>query len=151
MTGRSRAEDAPHAFGDEGRDERREPLGELELLERRELLSWVGEHLPEVRRTASGERPVYWILGLAFVLGLVAHVGGYELRTSTSGEPLGLIAELLYALGFALWTGVVVTLFVQIFPEAKRRQYKAALDAYEAARRTEEGAMSDEAPPPDAP
>jgi hypothetical protein len=150
MTGGRGTKDAPHASGDEGREGGRDPLGELEELERRELLSWVGEHLPEVRRTASGERPVYWILGLAFVLGLVAHVGGYELRTSTTGEPLGLIAELLYALGFALWTGVVVVVFVQIFPEAKRRQYQAALDAYEAARREDERAPNDEAPP-DAP
>jgi hypothetical protein len=35
----------------------------------------------------------------------------------------------------ALWTGVVVAVFVQILPEAKRRQYKRALDAYEAAQR----------------
>ena len=44
-----------------------------------------------------------------------------------------LLADLLYALGWALWTSVVVVLFVQIWPEAKRRQFKQALDAYEAA------------------
>ena len=43
------------------------------------------------------------------------------------------MADLLYALGWALWTGVVVVVFVQIYPEAKKRQYKRALDAYEAA------------------
>ena len=59
-------------------------------------------------------------------------------------EPLGLIADLLYALGFALWTGVVVAVFVQIIPEAKRRQYKEALDAYEAALHQEAGARSGE-------
>jgi len=46
---------------------------------------------------------------------------------------VALVADLLYALGFSLWTGVVVVVFVQIWPEAKRRQYKQALDAYEAA------------------
>ena len=68
------------------------------------------------------------------MVGLAAHVGGYALRTSTTGEPLRLIADLLYALGFALWTGVVVVVFVQIIPEAKRRQYKEVLDATAAKR-----------------
>jgi hypothetical protein len=45
------------------------------------------------------------------------------------------VADLLYSLGFALWTGVVVVLFVQIWPEAKRRQLKQWLDAYEEALR----------------
>lgn len=147
MTGGPGAKDAPHTFSDEDRAQGRDPLGGLGELERRELVAWVGEHLPEVRRTASGQRPVYWILGLALVVGLAAHVGGYVLRTSTADEPLGLIADLLYAVGFALWTGVIVVVFVQIIPEAKRRQYKAALDAYEAALREEAGARSAEASP----
>ena len=42
--------------------------------------------------------------------------------------------------GHALWTGVVVVVFLQIFPEAKRRHFKLALDAYEAALREEAGA-----------
>ncbi len=82
------------------------------------------------------------VLGVGLVAGLLAHVAGYALRASTTGEPLGLIADLLYALGFALWTGVVVAVFVQIIPEAKRRQYKEALDAYEAALHQEAGARS---------
>ena len=45
-----------------------------------------------------------------------------------------MIADLLYALGFALWTGVVLTLFVQVIPEVKRRQFRQALEAYEASR-----------------
>ena len=139
------AKDAPHTFSDEDRAQGQDPLRGIGEQERRELLAWVGENLPEVRRTASGQRPVYFILGIGLVIGLVAHVGGYALQASTTGEPLGLIADLLYGLGFALWTGVVVVVFVQIFPEAKRRQYKAALDAYEAALREEAGAGSEEA------
>jgi hypothetical protein len=69
------------------------------------------------------------------VVGLAAHVGGYLLGSSATTEPLGLVANLLYALGWALWTGVVVVVFVQIIPEAKRRGFKKALDAYEAAQR----------------
>jgi hypothetical protein len=69
------------------------------------------------------------------VVGLAAHVGGYLLKSSVTTEPLGLVADLLYALGYALWTGVVVVVFVQIIPEAKRRQFKQALDGYEAAQR----------------
>jgi len=34
-------------------------------------------------------------------------------------EPLLLVADLLYALGWSVWTGVVVVFFVQIWPEAK--------------------------------
>jgi hypothetical protein len=103
--------------------------------ERRELLAWVGENLPRVRRSAFEPRFLYWSLGIGLVVGLAAHVGGYLLRSSVTTEPLGLVADLLYALGYALWTGVVVAVFVQIFPEAKRRQFKEVLDAYEAAQR----------------
>jgi hypothetical protein len=111
------------------------------------LVDWVGEHLTYVRRTAFGQRPLYWILGISLVVGLAADVGGYLIRTSTTAEPLGLVGDLLYTFGWALWTGVVVVVFLQIIPEAKRRQYKRALDAYEAARREEAGARSDEASP----
>jgi hypothetical protein len=40
-------------------------------------------------------------------------------ETSVTTEPLLLVADLLYALGWSLWTGVVVVFFVQIWPEAK--------------------------------
>jgi hypothetical protein len=79
------------------------------------------------------------------VVGLAAHVAGYLLKSSVTTEPLGLVADLLYALGYALWTGVVVVVFVQVFPEVKRRQYKQALDAYEAAQRDQARAGSDQA------
>jgi hypothetical protein len=68
------------------------------------------------------------------VVGLAAQIGGYLLRSSVTTEPLLLVADLLYALGWSLWTGVVVVLFVQIIPEVKRRQFKQMLDAYEAAQ-----------------
>jgi hypothetical protein len=56
-----------------------------------------------------------------------------------------LVADLLYALGWALWTSVIVAMFVQIWPEAKKRQYKQALDAYEAAVARQAGAGSAQA------
>jgi hypothetical protein len=84
-------------------------------------------------------------LGIAFVVGLAAHVGGYLLKSSVTTEPLGLMADLLYALGWAMWAGVVVVVFVQLFPETKRRQFKQALDAYEAAQREQAQAGSDQA------
>jgi hypothetical protein len=104
------------------------------LLEDSAVRAWFKEHLPELRRSAEGNRLLYQSLTIAFVLGLAAHVGGYALSASSPGEPLGLIADLLYGLGFSLWTGVVVVLFVQVFPEVKRRQFKQAVDAYEATR-----------------
>jgi hypothetical protein len=91
---------------------------------------------------------VYWILGTGFVVGLAAHVGGFLLKTSTTTEPLSLVADLLYALGWSLWTGVIVVVFVQIWPEAKKRQYKQALDAYEAAVGRQARAGSGQAPDP---
>lgn len=130
MTGEPTATGAPRPLADEGTAGR---TGlDLGKLERDALLAWVGENLTLVRESASGQRVPYWILGIGFVVGLAAHIGGFLLKTSTTTEPLALVADLIYALGWALWTGVVVVFFVEIWPEAKRRQYKQALDAYEA-------------------
>ncbi|HLV98255.1 MAG TPA: hypothetical protein VKT82_06205 [Ktedonobacterales bacterium] len=93
--------------------------------------AWFAEHLPELRRSVSGQHFQYWSLGIAFILGLGAHVGGYLLKMVATPGPLGLLADLLYALGWSVWTGVVAALLVQVFPEAKRRQVTKALDAYE--------------------
>jgi hypothetical protein len=144
MSGGPRAKDAPHTLSEDERA-REQALFGLGEEERREVLAWVGENLPYVRRTAVGQRPVYWILGIGLAVGLAAYVGGYLIKTSTTTEPLGLVGDLLYTFGWALWTGVVVVVFLQIIPEAKRRQFKWALDAYEAALRKEAGAGSDEA------
>ena len=124
----SGAKNAPHPFTDEAR-----ALG-IDVDDPR-ALAWMEEHLPEFRQQVSGQRPLYWILGIGFVVGLAAHVGGFLLRSSVTTELFELLADLLYSLGFALWTGIVVGLFIQIWPEAKRRQLKQWLDAYEAARR----------------
>ena len=126
MTGGPGAEGAPHPFTD----------GELAA---------IGAYLPELRRSVAGQRILYTSLAIGFVVGLAAHVGGYLLRSSATTAPLGLVADLLYALGWALWTGVVVVVFVQIFPEAKRRQIMRGLDAYEAAMREKARAGGDQA------
>jgi len=110
------AEGAPHRYSDEE-------------------LAWMGEHLAQMRRSVSGQRLVLQSLGLGFVLGLAVYVGGYALKASATTEPFKLVADLLYALGFALWTGGVVALFVEVIPRVKQRQFKQALDAYEAALR----------------
>ena len=69
------------------------------------------------------------------MIGLAAYVAGYLLKSTATTEPLGLLADMLYTFGFALWTGAVVVVLVEIIPEAKRRQIKSALEAYEAIRR----------------
>jgi hypothetical protein len=66
------------------------------------------------------------------------------LRSSATTEPFGLLGDLLYTLGWALWTGVVVVVLVQLFPEAKERQIMRALDAYEAGLRDKARAASDQ-------
>ena len=98
-------------------------------------LDAIGDYLPELRRSLSDQSIVRTYLGIGFVVGLVAQIVGYLLRQSTGGEPFGLVVDLLYALGWALWTGVVVTFFVQVLPEAKRREVVAGLMAYEARQR----------------
>jgi hypothetical protein len=145
MTDGPGAKDAPHRFTDEERAPGQDVLSGMTELERRETLAWVGEHLPQVRRSIFEQRLLYWSLAIGFVVGLATHVGGYLLKSSVTTEPLGLVADLLYALGYALWTGVVVVVFVQVFPEAKRRQFKQALDAYEATLGEKARAGSDQA------
>ena len=146
MTGEPEAEGAPYPSTDE-RSQEQDVLG-LEKRDRDYLLAYVGEHLALVRQTASGQRPMYWILGIGFVVGLAAHAGGFLLKTSVTTEPLALVADLLYALGWALWTSVIVVFFIQIWPEAKKRQYKQALDAYEAAAGRQARTGSGQAPDP---
>jgi hypothetical protein len=142
------AKDAPHAISDEDRAQEQDPFRGMGELERRASLAWVGENLTEVRRAAFGQRILYWSLGIGFVIGLAADVGGYLIKSSTTtGSLFGLVGDLLYTFGWALWTGVVVVVFLQIIPEVKRRQYTGALDAYEAALREEAGARSDEVSP----
>jgi hypothetical protein len=126
MTGGPGAQGAPRAFSD------------LEL-------AWIAEHLTELRRDVSEPRLQYWTLAVTFVVGLAAHVGGFLLKLSATTPPLGLGADLLYTLGWALWTGAVVVVFVQIWPEAKRRQIAQYLAAYEATRR--DPAHAENAPP----
>jgi hypothetical protein len=97
--------------------------------------AWMAENLTDLEKSVTGQRILYTSLVIGFLVGLAAHVGGYALLSSAPREPLGLFADLLHALGWSLWTGVVVVVFVQIIPEAKRRQIRATLDAYEAFQR----------------
>jgi hypothetical protein len=143
MSEGSGAKEVPPPFTDEERGRGHELLG-LGEPERQAVLTWVGENLTQVRRSVYDQRLLHWSLGIGVVVGLAAHVGGYALTSWVTTEPLGLFADLLYALGYALWTGVVVVLFVQVFPEAKRRQFKQALDAYEAAQRDDARSARDD-------
>jgi hypothetical protein len=152
MTGEPEAQRAPDPSADE-RGQRQDVLG-LGERERDYLVAWVGENLTLVRRSASGQRPMYWVLGTVFVAGLAAHVGGFLLKTWETKEPLAVIGDLIYTFGWALWTGVVVVVFVQLWPEVKRRQFKQALDAYEAAATDQlhpRNAPPADSPPADSP
>ena len=137
MTEGSAAKGDPRPFTDEAR-----ALG-IDV-DNPDTLAWMREHLPGFRQEVSGQRPLYWILGIGFVVGLAAQIVGFLLKTSVTTEPLLLVADLLYAFGWSLWTGVVVVFFVQIWPEAKRRQLKRWLDAYEAALREKARAGGDQ-------
>jgi hypothetical protein len=108
--------------------------------------AWVGEHIGGLRQSAFEQGILYRSLLLAFVAGLIAHAVGFLLKSSATTEPLELIADLLYALGFALWTGVVVVLFVEVIPRAKERQIRGVLEAYEVVLRRADRAASAPAP-----
>src|SRR5262245_44204667 len=95
-------------------------------------VTWMAEHAAGLRRSVFGHRYLYWSLAIAFVLGLVLQIVGYVVRSASPQEPIGLITDLGYALGWAMWTGVVVVVFVQLVPEAKERQILRALEAYDA-------------------
>ena len=74
---------------------------------------------------------------LAFLLPAATFVGyviGYLLKTTATGEPLGLLADMLYTFGFALWTAAVIVVLLEVIPDIKRRQIRGALEAYEATR-----------------
>lgn len=142
MTSGPGAQEAPRSFSDGDRAQGPDPFADLGDAERRAALAWIGKNLPEVRRSVYGQRILYWSLGIGFLVGLGADVGGYLIKSSTTTQPLGLVGDLLYTFGWALWTGVVVAVFLQIIPEAKRRQYERALHAYEAALRDDAGART---------
>ena len=97
--------------------------------------AWMDEHATELRRTVSDQRILWTSLAIAFVIGLAAQIGGYAIRSTAPKEPLALAADLLYALGWSLWTGAVVVVLVQVVPEMKRRQIQRALDSYDAVKR----------------
>ena len=83
MTGEPGATQAPRPLADD--DARGQDVFGLGERERDALLAWVGENLTLVRRSASGQRILYWGLGITFAVGLAAHVGGFLLKSSLVG------------------------------------------------------------------
>jgi hypothetical protein len=93
---------------------------------------WMDRHIDELRKSVSERRLRYQVLWIGVAAGLVLYAIGYWLKASFSAGVLGLLADLVYTLGFSLWTGVVVVVMVEIIPSAKERQITRSLDAYEA-------------------
>jgi hypothetical protein len=96
-------------------------------------VEWITNHLGEMRKGVNEHRIRNQTLWTGLGIGLVVHVVGFLLKTSSAGEPMGVLADLLYTLGYALWTGVVVVALVEIIPAAKERQISQWLDAFESA------------------
>ena len=105
------------------------------LLRDPDAQAWFEQHLAELREDAYGQRILYFVLAATFVVGFLGYIVGYLLKLSATTEPLGLIADMTYTFGFALWTAAVIVVLVEIIPEVKRRQIRRALGAYEAVRR----------------
>ena len=97
--------------------------------------AWFEEHLTELRQNAFEQRFLYVVLAATFVVGLVLYIAGYLLKTTAPAEPLGLVTDMVYTFGFALWTAAVIVVLLEIVPEVKRRQIRRALEIYEATRR----------------
>jgi hypothetical protein len=141
-------EDARQVGQGEPAREGGEPFG-LEGEYRQATYSWMREHLPEMQRAAFGDRLLYQSLGFCLVVGLLAYAGGYLLRSSDPAEPLGLLADLLYTLGYALWTGAVVVALLEVVPRVKQRQFREALQAYEREQGEEGAGANPDARDPD--
>jgi len=112
-------------------------------------LAWAEAHMRDLRGTVADRRIRYWTLWTALGLGLVVHVAGFLIKSSVTGEPLAVLADLLYTLGYALWTGVVVVSITEVIPAAKERQVSRALDEYEAALRSRARSNSRQSHSPD--
>jgi hypothetical protein len=98
-------------------------------------LDYLEQYLPDLRRSLTDQSIARTYMAIGFGLGLTAQVVGFLLRPLGGQDIVGLFIDLLYTLGLALWTGVVVALFVQVLPEAKRRQVAQAVAAFEARQR----------------
>ena len=109
------------------------------LLSDPDAQAWFEQHLAELRQDAYGQRILYFVLAATFVVGFLGYIVGYLLKSSATTEPLGLIADMTYTFGFALWTAAIIVVLIEIIPEAKRRQIRRALEAYEAIRREKAG------------
>ena len=106
-------------------------------------LTWIGALVTDLRRSVTERRIRNGLLWTGLAIGLVAQVSGFLLKASVTGEPIGVLADLLYTLGWALWSGVVVVALVEIIPAAKERQISRALDVYEASLQSRASATDD--------
>ncbi|HEY7738753.1 MAG TPA: hypothetical protein VIC63_06975 [Candidatus Limnocylindria bacterium] len=95
----------------------------------KEELDWMASHLDETMDWARGERTIVWTLVVAFVAGLGVYVTGFAVAHGDlalpAGWPTDLVGDLLTSLGVALWTSVVIAVFLEVLPQAKRRQARA--------------------------
>jgi hypothetical protein len=86
----------------------------------KEELDWVAANLEDAMGWARGRYIVRWTLVGTFLTGLVVHVLGFGLTsgglTLPAGWPADLIGELLSSLGIALWTSVILVVFLEILP-----------------------------------
>ena len=101
------AKGSPPMSTDEQRAPGQDVFAGLGELERRESLAWIGEHLPQVQRSITGQRLLYQSLGVGFVVGLAAHVGGYLLKSSATMEGLTVAAVLLGGSVVGQWVSFV--------------------------------------------
>lgn len=92
----------------------------------KEELDWVAANLDDMQAWARGDRIWSWTLVGTAIAGLAVHVLGFALASEAlalpGGWPSELIADLLANLGIALWTSVIIVLFVDALPAWNRRR-----------------------------
>ena len=77
--------------------------------------AWFEEHRAQLRKNAYGHGFLYWMLAITFIVGLAAYIAGYLLKSSATTEPLGLLADMAYSFGFALWTPAIIVVLSRSF------------------------------------
>ena len=119
MTGEPGATGAPRPLTDE-HAQGQDVLG-LGERERDALLAWVGENLTLVRRSASGQRILYWSLGSCFVVVWPLTSAASSSNPGRRQSRCRCWATCSIRSAGHYGPGVVVVVFTQLHPETKKR------------------------------
>ena len=90
-------------------------------------LAWARQHLDYVRHFADPKNnsALYWMMGIALVLGLVVYVVGDQIKIGVIGLPTGwrpdFVGVFLSDVGIALFTSVLVVWLLEVMVDMRKR------------------------------